>query len=532
MYLATTLDSLSTNGTKDEWKRFSSLPDGVTIDSSSNVHMFPYHGDFCISFETAIWRKRHRDNADPFLKKAVGDWPKMYDDKWEKIGESTLPFADLRSIVPFAVISADRKNIGFHLVILPKDGPMRFLSTDEIGATNSWSILSYTQNKDDPPQPSWSRIAYWNSTIVAVDDKSNIWSLQVDFQNGTYTISDKITLRPTTEFTATDLGPVAVQEDGYLYKRLTKDPKDGKDPVLQWTRWVLQDGVTNLGVAAPSVLLNLQTLTSTLKSRYIETQTAMYPIINKIIVFALTHDIYLDLLLHAAKDWEDALDDKKRAGAIKEGKRFVKHAKVWAKILTSSISNTKDTVNIMTSELHDVNVQLQFQLQLLRDKLIGLQSTLKVQKEALRKLKATFWGAIAALFLGMAFAVPALLSGVEGMMVVSAGALFIGGLVSMIALSFKMKDLYSSIADTQAQIKVVNTAVSQISSVLSNFTDLDSMYSTLNVFWGRMANNANSLSTMDNTMAMQLGTELLADPSSIITAKRVMGRWIMPQHNT
>lgn len=527
MYMATVSNALSKTGTKDEWTYFSSLPDGVNIDANSNIHLFPYKGDFCISVGTSVWRKRHRSQDDPILKQAVDNWPKMYQDKWEPISDKAFPAADLRDVVPFAVLDTSRNEVAFQLVVLNQNSSLQVLAKDDIYPSgNKWDNLSWQKNKADPDTvPVWSRIAYWNNSIVALDNQNNTWTLTVNFQNGTYTIGDKTPIKATSEFTATDIGPVAVQDDGYLYKRFVQDPPaDGSEPQLRWTRWIAQDGVTHLGVAAPGVILDLQTLTQTLKARYIDAQTALYPVVNKIDAFAITHQVYLDQLLQAATDWQNAPDgSEKQAIAIRSGQGFVKHAKVWSKILSTSVLNTKTTVNIMTQQLHDVKTQLEIQLQLLRDKLTSLQNTLKAQKEALGKLNAAFWGAVGAMFLGMALGVLALATGVGALAVVGAGALFIAGFVAMVTLGVKISELAGQISDTQSQIRVTNTAITELSAVVQNFTDLDSMYGTLNVFWGRMSNNASSLGTMDNATAAILALDMFDDTSSVVAAQKMSG---------
>lgn len=523
MYLATKSNPLAKGGTQDVWTFFSALPSGVEVAPDTNVHFFPYKGDFCLSVGTSVWKKKHRGADDPILKQAVGDWPKMYVDEWEKIGENALPSDDVLDVIPFAVLSADRNEIGFNLLLLNPDNSVQILTKDDLQDNNTWGTISYSKTGDSPDTPpNWARMAYWNGAVVGLDDKTNTWNVKINFDQSTYTVSDKTAIKSSSEFTATDIGPVTVGADGYLYKRYVQEPpSDGSDPQLQWSKWVLQDGVSKLGIASPGVILDLQVLTRTLKSRYIDTQTSLYPVINKIKAFAVTHNTYLDLLNKAAEDYANADSDEQMAIAIKNGKGFVTHAKVWAKILNKSILGTKDTVNIMTSQLHDVKNQLIIQLQLLRDRLTGLQNTLKVQEESLSKLRAAFWGAVGAMFLGMALGVIALASGVGAWAVVGAGALFVAGFVAVIALGVKMGELAGQISDTQAQIDVTNTAINELSAVVQNFTQLDQLYSTLNVFWGRMANDANSLGTMDDATAAQLGADILEDTSSIIAAQGV-----------
>lgn len=524
MYLATLSSVTSKTGTKNAWRYFSALPDGTTVDASTNVHLFPYKGNLYISIGRAVWMKKCRDLTDPTVRQqAVDNWPKMYVDQWQKIGDEVLPSADLRDVIPFAVLSADRNQIEFRLLTLGSDSAIQLLKGDDIYPSNQWTTLQYPQQAaDKTPLPTWKRMAYWNNTVVALDDQSNLWDLQPNFQSETYTIDNKTTTEPTTEFTATDAGPLIVRKDGFLYNRIVEDnSSDAENPKTNWQKGIAQDGVTNLGVASPGVLLDLNTLTSTLKSRYIDTQTAVYPIVNKISAFAKTHVTYIDLLLGAADDYAKAGNDAdKQDIAIKAGKGFVAHAKVWSKLLSKSVNATKTSVNIMTNQLHDVKGQLEVQLANLQQKLANLEAQLKVQQDLLSKLQAAFWGAVAAMFLGMILGVVALASGVGAWALVGAGALFVAGFVAMIALGVKMSELAGAIADTEGQITVTKTAIAELSAVVKNFTDLDAMYGTLNMFWGRMANNAADLQTMDDTTAELLAMDMFDDISSIVAAKK------------
>ncbi|KAK4461524.1 hypothetical protein QBC42DRAFT_203416 [Cladorrhinum samala] len=524
MYLATLSSVASKTGTKNAWRYFSALPDGATVDASTNVHLFPYKGNLYISIGRAVWMKKCRDLNDPTVRQqAVDNWPKMYVDQWQKIGDEVLPAADLRDVIPFAVLSADRKDIEFRLMTLGSDSAIQVLKGDDIYPSNEWTALQYPkQAADATPLPTWKRMAYWNNTVVALDDQSNLWDLQPKFQEGTYTIDNKTATESTSEFTATDAGPLVVRKDGFLYNRIVEDnPGDAENPKTDWQKGIAQDGVTNLGVASPGVLLDLNTLTGTLKSRYIDTQTAVYPVVNKISAFAKTHAAYLDLLLGAADDYAKAGDDSdKQDIAIKAGKGFVAHAKVWSKLLTKSVNATKTSVNIMTNQLHDVKTQLEVQLGNLQQKLANLEAQLKVQQDLLSKLQAAFWGAVAAMFLGMILGVVALASGVGAWALVGAGALFVAGFVAMIALGVKMSELAGAIADTEGQIRVTKTAIAELSAVVKNFTDLDAMYGTLNMFWGRMANNAADLQTMDDATAELLALDMFEDISSVIAAKK------------
>ncbi|KAF4437106.1 hypothetical protein F53441_13130 [Fusarium austroafricanum] len=183
-----------------------------------------------------------------------------------------------------------------------------------------------------------------------------------------------------------------------------------------------------------------------------------------------------------------------RAKNVLLGNLTDSHARVWSKLLNDSILNTKGTVNIMTKQLDDVEKQLVTQFQLLRDKLTGLQNTLKVQKESLSKLTAAFWGMVVGAIVVIAIGIIALVAGVPSAIVLSVGSLFLGGLIASIIISvLKISQLAEQIAQTEAYIN----------------------------FWGRMATDANTLKTMDDATAELLGMEILEDTSIIIAAQGV-----------
>ncbi|KAI1740295.1 hypothetical protein F4680DRAFT_465737 [Xylaria scruposa] len=386
----------------------------------------------------------------------------MYLDKWEEIGDRALPAANLRSIVPYAVLAAGRNQIEFRLLALQHDGSIQLLENNDIYAYNSWHTISYKQGTESSQQqPNWTHMVYWNDSIVAVDDQNNTWTLQVDFDQSMYTISDKTPIEPTFEFTATDIGPVAVQVNGYLYKRFFQEPSsDSKEPPLQWTRWKIAD------------------------------------------------------------DWAKAPDKEKKAIAIEAGKGFLLEAKVWAKVLDVATTGPKDRVNIMASQLQDVKSQLEVQLQILSDKLEGLNNTLKAQEKVLSKLQAAFRGSVAAMFLCIALSVVAVATGVGAAAVVASGALFVAGFVATVVLGVKIAELSREIANTMGQIRGTNTAIEQLSSIVKNFTELDEYYGSLNLFWGRLSNDAESLNDTDDVIAEFLGLSVF-QPASIMTSKKI-----------
>lgn len=104
------------------------------------------------------------------------------------------------------------------------------------------------------------------------------------------------------------------------------------------------------------------------------------------------------------------------------------------------------------------------------------------------------------------------------------GALFLGGLIAEIVLSVKIEDLERSMSETESQIRVVTTAIHELSTIVKSFQALDGLYGTLNQFWGRMSNNASAIKTIDNTTAQSLGEGILRDTSSIEASAEITER--------
>lgn len=391
------------SGVKDVWSNFGALPADATIEEGDKVFMFPYKGDFCLAIGQAVWKRAHLAPGDPALSSAVDNWPNMYVKDWVKLGDEVLPSADILDIVPFAQLSADRNQIAFQLVVLTADHTILYLTSDILGPESEYEELRYVQRSPAPNvAPEFTNIAYWDNHIIGYDNDNNTWNLTPNFQDGTYIAADQVQVEPITEMTATDVGLVGVRADGYLYKRVVDapPPDTNADATLKWTRWIQQDGVTNLGVASPGVMLDLNILTRTLRSRYIDVQTSVYPVVDTIRAWGITHSFYLRNVQIACDEYRSSGSEEKAILAIQQGKAFATHAKTWALIVNKSVFGAKESVNIMTKQLHDVRTQLETQLQMLKDKLVGLQSILEQEKKALSTLTAAFWGMVGAMFLG------------------------------------------------------------------------------------------------------------------------------------
>ncbi|GAM91041.1 hypothetical protein ANO11243_090880 [Dothideomycetidae sp. 11243] len=526
MYLGTTLNKNPLAPPVDAWAVFSQLPSGVTVGPDDNVHFFPFNADFYMSIGQKVWMKAHLpatpagSQPDAALQKAVDNWPSLYNETWQYIGDTALPAADIKNIVPFSVFSADRSQIAFHLALLNSDGTLQYLDADVLqGSNNKWAQLNFSASNNNNTPPKWTSMAYWNNRIVGLDDSQNFWDMTPNWTSGTYTIDSQYKVpQAITELTATEQGPVGVRADGTLWKRILNPPKDGQDDgSYAWSSWIKQNGVTHLGVASPGVMLDLRLLTSTLRSRYIETQTAIAPLMNKMRAYGTTHAFFLKNLKKASDDWNNADTDDKQTLAIKNGKSFVVHAKTWAKILGVAASNAQQPINIMTNQLTDVEKQLRVQLNMLNDRLKTLQTQLQSQKEYLDHLQAAFWGSIAALLLSVVVAIVGVALA-NPYIIVAAGALFVAGLTCAIVFGKKVSEAAAAVASTQNQIDTTTTAISELTTVVDSFSSLSDLYGTLNMFFGRMTLDASALQDMDDATADQLGSDVLADPSSIDAA--------------
>ncbi|KAM0125120.1 hypothetical protein ACHAO1_010755 [Botrytis cinerea] len=526
MYVNKTRNSIPLQPPIDQWAVFSSLPSGVTVGPDDKVHFFPYKGDFYMSIGKKVWYKKHREGVkggiagDPELAKAVDNWPYMYNNDWIHVGDQALPEDDLIAVMPYTVLSADHSAIEFHLILLNRDSTLQVLTGDSIKDTNEFANLSFKASQESASRPQWQLMTYWNDQLVGYDSEQNFWDLKPDFGGRSYTASDKTKLpEPISGLTATEQGPVAIRADGQLWKRLVEPPKKDDDPgSYSWKAWIKVDGVKNIGVASPGVLLDLNLLTSTLQSRYIETQTAVIPLMNKMRSFGMTHAVYLKSLNEAANTWINNPDDAaKQADAIKHGKGFVNHAMVWAKILGSAADSAKTPVNVMASQLKDVEAQLEILLTTLQTKLAGLKAALKVDEDYLSKLQAALWGSIAAMLLSIVVAVIGVTT-MNPWVCAAAGALLAGGILGACLLATKMGEVAARISNTESQITTTQTAINELSTVVDSFQNISELYSTLNQFFGRMTLDAATLKDMDDATALQLGAEVLADTSSIDAA--------------
>ncbi|KAL6904147.1 hypothetical protein GGI43DRAFT_432774 [Trichoderma evansii] len=512
-------------GVEDVWSVFGRIPDDVNINSSKAVHFFPYKGDFCMSVGTAIYRKKHRDERDPEIRLAVDYWPKLYLDTWEKIGDNCLLDPNARSVIPFAAMVGN--DIRFHLVVLGQDGRLMSLDSELSSGKNIYSELKNASDEKKTAARALKiqKVAYWNGNVVALDDASNTWNLTIDFGESKFTAADQTAVEPLFELTATDIGPVGVKKDGWIYRRRLENVVDSSDKTVDkkkekkigWERWMQQNGVTNLGVASPGVMLNLNALSHSLRDRYRNTQRSIYPVVNKIQSFTISHEMFLKKQLEAAEEYQKNENSAaKQKMAIKEAKKLVTQTKIWASILRNQSGYTHGTVSLMGEELSSVKIQLDQQLTVLKDKLISLQGQIKALTEAKKKMDAAFWGSIGAMLLGIGLGILGAVTGVGVIaFAIVGGALFVGGLVAACYFGSQSAKLSKQIDGLEAEMRGVNQAILDIKSVADKFGDLEKMYGTLSQFWGRMFNAAQNLKDMNEVTALQIGEGILEDTTAI-----------------
>lgn len=219
MHLSIQPDTDSGSGFSEVWKPFGPLPDNKSAGDPSQVHLFPFNGSVLVALDTSVWRKNARTEGDPLLKEAVDDFSKMYVNDWIKVGDSVLPAAGLQNVIPFAKLTKGGEMMQFNLLVLEKNGTIKLLDKDEIYPDNTWKDLSYSGSGQ---APKWTRIAYYNEKVIALDDENNTWDLTVNIDQSTYRAANKTPIEKVTDFTATDTGLMVTREDGYVYRRQVK----------------------------------------------------------------------------------------------------------------------------------------------------------------------------------------------------------------------------------------------------------------------------------------------------------------------
>ena len=86
------------NITNDSWAVFDKVPSGFDA-SQGTTHFFPYEGNLYVANGSKLWVRRCLPKGHPDLEKASNNWPKMYYNTWEPLGDNALPASNFSDIV-------------------------------------------------------------------------------------------------------------------------------------------------------------------------------------------------------------------------------------------------------------------------------------------------------------------------------------------------------------------------------------------------------------------------------------------------
>lgn len=73
------------------------------------------------------------------------------------------------------------------------------------------------------------KAAYCNGKIISYDDASYTWNLYPNFNQRIFKAKEKQQVEPIKQLTATNVGPIGVQKDGFLYKRIAETVNEPGD---------------------------------------------------------------------------------------------------------------------------------------------------------------------------------------------------------------------------------------------------------------------------------------------------------------
>ncbi|KAJ5698631.1 hypothetical protein N7462_000636 [Penicillium macrosclerotiorum] len=516
-------DASSVIQTVDEWAIFGPMPEETQLAGSKATHLFPYCGDLCLAVGTGIWRKRHRDANDSRITEAMNNWPVLYEDGWEKVGDRCLPDANLSSIIPYATLAATGNKINFHLVTLSRDNTISFLSGDWLTDNMHFQPMKNESLDGEGQAVRWKKIAYWNDRVVGLDMDNHTWNLTMNFDRGVFQAAEKFKIDGFSELTATDIGPVGIGADGYLYRRvfdLVGNQQETKKSTTRWSRWIEQKGVMNIGVASPGVMLDLYHLSESLRTRYFETLEHLYPSVEKLGVFTITHNVFIHQLREAAREYNSVYSDSGKTDiSVKEAKKFIKHARIWAQILKVHANHFRES--ILHTQKYSASVQrdLAAQITVLLNQLTSVKCQLESLRTDFNKINRQFWSAFAAAVVGLTIVLGC--TDVDLAACNATGALFIGGLASACTIGAEPEKIHDSVQAAIAESQQLQTAIDGISFAVESIQQIEVLASAMNTFWSSMLDNVSPLRVMDNATAKMLGEQAL-DEANIENASQTI----------
>lgn len=391
----------SKNSIINAWRTLDKLP--ATAKSGETTCLFSYNGILYVSIGKTIYSKSSRNTGDPELRKAATDnWAYIFNAGWTNCG-ACLPESDFRSLVPFNEASSDGKTLSSWLVKIADDFTISY-STGSVKASMSFTKMAFNGKGT---APKLQKAAYWNNSIWGYDSSNTLYEITPNFAGSSYVVkSSSASTDAVLDMTAIDTGIIVTRKDKKLWKRIVSAPANPEDKnskaTTSWKAWIDQDSVTCLGAAAPGVLLNTKTLATYLRSNYIDTQTKLIPVINQILAFCASHDVYLNRLAEEAKKYGDeGSAAEKKVLAKKDGKIALKHAQIFGKLLSKTLKDANTTIVGMTRQTSSINASIKTQLAEISIALTALNATLKAQERVVDTLTTELWASIAATVIGV-----------------------------------------------------------------------------------------------------------------------------------
>ncbi|CAN0367471.1 unnamed protein product [Pylaiella littoralis] len=554
------------------FEEFDGLPDDAPEDISS-AKVFPLNGNVYLCIGTSVWRKDHLNGSNDVLADSVDNWPLTYQAGWFKIGDDVFP-ADIVDASFFGQLSDPQDPTSTpitRILLLDSSGQLYTFGGTLQSSGNTFVPIAFKPSDDVKEAPVWEKIAFTRGNLHAYAN-GVIWALALSLSEATrtYTVDDKTTVGDVLEMEGNETGLVLRRDDGFLYQQYIQvsDPKSAPigdfpykhpeaasgDPTLvelSYSRWIeAPSDLRMIGVASPGVELNLRILTSSLKGRYLRTQTVLYPVVEKIRTFTLVHNAYLDYLQTEA-DKYSATNPPTDEEAIAQANTYVAHVSYWTEVINDAVTGVKGTVNVMAADAQTVKLQLRVQLSMIEEDLLKLEAALNGLEDAKSDLKKQLITGIALLvggvlsFLALSFfamPVAGLVGGILG-----GGLLFVAGVIMTVSASQGLAEVnelvcftanlqlshprrtwscmsrrptQQAIADTESKIRVLTTTHGQLSQISELYDGIDGAHEALNIFWGRMFNDARQLQSIVDVFNVFGAQLLLGSMSFNITAAK------------
>lgn len=97
-------------------------------------------------------------------------------------------------------------------------------------------------------------------------------------------------------------------------------------------------------------------------------------------------------------------------------------------------------------------------------------------------------------------------------------------MVAAISLGQQIAEMRKAITDTEAQIEVTERAITELSSIVQNYSNLDEMYGKMTAFWGTLYLTSERVDAFEEAIMKLIGRGRLSSPANIIAAQQAMAR--------